>query len=111
MAQHEQPEAGWRKFVMEAGQTGGLPPAPITETVAPSPLPGAPHILPSFDVIEILPERAQDRLRKLRDRSADAHALCVPFADIQAASAARIAAENRLRQLTDHPQDHGHARR
>jgi hypothetical protein len=100
--------AGWRKFAMEAATTAGFQPGPISEVAAPTPLPGAPHISPQFDVIELLPERAQDRLRKLRDRSADAHAVCVPFADIQEASAARIAAENRLRLLTSHPQEFGH---
>ncbi len=108
MAQGEQPETGWRRFVAEANAaTTGFQPAPISGVVAPTPLPGAPHISPSFDVIEILPERAQDRLRKLRQRSADMHAIIPPFADLQEASAERTAAENRLRQLQAHPQDHG----
>jgi hypothetical protein len=35
------------------------------------------------------------------------HSLTVPFADIQEASATRVSAEHRLKQLTAHPQDHG----
>jgi hypothetical protein len=69
---------------------------------------GGLHNPPPFDLIELLPERSQDRLRELRDRSVDARAVCVPHTDLQEASAARIAAENRLGQLTSHPQDHGH---
>jgi hypothetical protein len=76
--------------------------------VAPASFSAGPQLQPQYDPIELLPERAQNLLRKLRDRATDAHAICVPFADIQEASAARIAAENRLRQLTDHPQNHGH---
>ncbi len=106
----ETPEAGWRRFVAE--QSGApatsLPAAPMVTGVAPASFSAGPQLQPQYDPIELLPERAQNLLRKLRDRATDAHAICVPFADIQEASAARIAAENRLRQLTDHPQNHGH---
>jgi hypothetical protein len=63
--------------------------------------------VPSFDVIELLPERAQERLRKLRQRSSDAHALCVPYADVQELSAERVQAEHAHKRLIDHPQDDG----
>ena len=103
-----EPLADWQRFVAEAQTTGGLPPAPISEVVTPTPLPGALPGPPSFDVIEILPERAQGHLRKLRDRSADAHAVCVRFSDIQELSTERVTAENRLRALQAHPSEGGH---
>ena len=60
------------------------------------------------DAAEWLPAGAADRLRKLRQHVADLHALTVPFADISAATTARIQAEHRLTQLTGHPHDGGH---
>ena len=68
---------------------------------------GGFHAAPSFDMIELLPERAQDRLRALRQRSDDLHAIIPPFAELQEATTARTEAENRLRKLQAHPQDHG----
>ena len=55
---------------------------------------------PGFDVIEILPEGApQDRLRALRQRSLDLHALMPPFEDVRTASLARQEAQNALTRL------------
>ena len=107
MAEHEQPEAGWRRFVAEAGKTGGLPAAPVSEVVAPTPLAGAPHISPSFDVIERLPEERKDLFRKICQRADDACALAVPFEEVRLASMDRVEKENELRRLTSHPQDFG----
>jgi hypothetical protein len=108
MAKHG-PDQSWREHVlnnilpkMEAGPTT-LPAAPL-DAPQPFSLPMTPS---SFDVIETLPLLAQDRLRKLRLRAADAHALCVPHADIREASTAKVTAENRLRELTAHPHQHG----
>jgi hypothetical protein len=98
----------WREQVLNIAQqaTAGFTPAPTTTVVAEMPLSvGFPS--PQFDPLEFMPERAQDRLRKLRDRAADAHAVCVPFADIQEASARKTDAANARRHLTDHPQDWG----
>jgi hypothetical protein len=110
------PDQGWRQHVidnvlpkMEATteQATGLTPAPLSTIVTPTPFSVGFPSPPSFDPLEALPPLAQERLRKLRDRAADAHAVCVPFADIQEASTARIEAENRLRQLQAHPQEFG----
>lgn len=73
----------------------------------PQPFSAGVHLRPSFDVVEVLPAGAADRLRHLRQHAADQHALTVPFADIQEANNAKVAAEQRLRQLTAHPQDGG----
>jgi hypothetical protein len=84
-----------------------LTPAPLSTITASQPLAGLPHTQPSFDPIELLPERAQDLLRKLRQRSVDAHAVIPPFEDIREASATRVAAENVARRLQAHAQDGG----
>ncbi len=47
------------------------------------------------------------KLRALRLRSADSHAVIPPFSEIQTASAERVAAANALKRLSDHPHDGG----
>jgi hypothetical protein len=101
----KQPDQDWRAWVVgslpkmvattEPAATG-FQPGPTTEAVAPTPLPAGIHTAPSFDVIELLSssERAQDRLRKLRLRKADAHRLIPEFETIRSASMARIEAES-----------------
>jgi hypothetical protein len=86
----------------------GLIPGPtaITTTQAPFTV-GAPTV-PAFDVIEVLPLAAADRLRKLRDRSRDAHALIPPHGEIQEAIAEQREAERVLQKLIDHPSKRGH---
>ena len=74
----------------------------------PQPFSAGMHLQPQFDVIELLPPAAADKLRMLRQRSADTHAVIPEFADIQEATTAGIEAENRLNQLTNHPQEFGH---
>lgn len=61
---------------------------------------------PNFDP-EWLPPAAADRLRALRQRAADGHALIPPFEDVRASSIAKIEAANALARLTDHAQNHG----
>jgi hypothetical protein len=58
-------------------------------------------------VIELLPERAQNRLRKLRLRKADAHRLIPEFETIREVSMARVEAEQALKRLVSHQQDFG----
>jgi hypothetical protein len=53
-------------------------------------------------------EAAQERLRKLRQRAADAHRLIPEFEAVREASMAKIEAENALKRLVSHPQDFGH---
>lgn len=72
----------------------------------PQPMTIAMSLVPSFDVIEVLPRGAADRLRALRQHVHDLHALTVPFSDIHEASNAKIEAERQLKRLTDH-QHHG----
>jgi hypothetical protein len=85
----------------------GLTPAPTMTVIAPTPIAAGIHTQPSFDVIELLPPAAADKLRQLRQRASDAHRLTVPYEDIRAASDAKIAAQNALKRLTNHPHDHG----
>jgi hypothetical protein len=47
------------------------------------------------------------KLRLLRQRGAEAHALVPQFETIREASMARIEAANTLKRLTSHPQDGG----
>jgi hypothetical protein len=55
----------------------------------------------------LLPERAAERLRLLRQRRADAHRLIPEFETIREASMARIDADNALKRLTAHQQEFG----
>jgi hypothetical protein len=106
------PDQDWRQHVidnvlprMEATteQATGFTPAPAN----PQPFSAGVQLQPQFDVIELLPPAAQELLRLLRQRAADAHALIPTGFDVQTASAERVAAANALRRLTDHPQDGG----
>jgi hypothetical protein len=65
----------------------------------PQPFSAGIHTAPQFDVIELLPHAAAERLRQLRQHAADLHALTVPFEDIREASEARTAAAQRLTRL------------
>lgn len=83
---------------MEAGPVTGLTPAPGPTSSQPVNV-GFSALRPGFDVIELLPVTAQERLRLLRQHAADAHALVPQFEQIREASADRVSAEQRLRQL------------
>src|SRR5271166_1898748 len=82
---------------------------------APAPAAGQPplnlagvHSRPDFDVIELLPKgRPTERLRQMRQRRDDTHAVIPDFETIREASMAKIAASAALKRLTDHPQDGG----
>jgi hypothetical protein len=85
-----------------------LTPAPLSTVVTPTPFSAGFHAAPpSFDVIELLPPASAEKLRLLRQRSADAHTLIPEFEQIREASMAKIEAANALKRLTDHPQDFG----
>lgn len=73
----------------------------------PQPFSAGVPLVPSFDVIEVLPPAAAERLRMLRQCSADAHAVIPPFAVLQEASVEKIAAGGALKRLLDHPHDGG----
>jgi hypothetical protein len=91
-----------------ARQATGLTPAPTTVVAEQAVFDAAPQPMsPRFDVIEALPPAAADKLRALRQRSTDAHALIPMFADLQEANTERIKAEQRLKRLVDHPHDDG----
>jgi hypothetical protein len=83
------------------GTSSGFQPAPISEIASPLTFDVGPPATPSFDIIEILPPAAADRLRKLRQRAADAHALVPKFEDVSEITTARLLAEQRLKRLTD----------
>jgi len=90
---------------MATGPASGLPQAPVGGqppfSFGPAP------IAPGFDTLSILPPAAAERLRLLRLRAADAHAVTVPFEDVRTASMARIDAENALRRLQAHASEGG----
>ena len=69
--------------------------------------PLACSLQPQFDVIELLPPAAAEKLRMLRQRAADAHALIPEFETSAKRAWRRIEAENALKRLTNHPQDGG----
>lgn len=54
------------------------------------------------DMADYLPAPAADRLRKLRQRIQDKHALTIPFSERHAAHTEKLECENRLKRLTDH---------
>jgi hypothetical protein len=68
---------------------------------------GIIHVGGGFDVAETLPPNAADRLRRLRQWSSDLNRLLPDFADIKDLSDRKVAAETRLRQLTDHRSENG----
>jgi hypothetical protein len=59
-------------------------------------------LVPSYDVIELLPPGAADRLRALRQRFHDTNKLIPKFEEIREAADARTQGEQRLRRLLDH---------
>ena len=61
----------------------------------------------SPDVIGFLPKGAAARLQALRDRVRDLHLVIPEFEERRTAGEARLAAEQRLKRLTDHPQRGG----
>jgi hypothetical protein len=63
---------------------------------------------PAIDPTEWMPAESTELLRRLRDRTRDAHGSIPPFAEIKEASDERILAEQRLRTLQGHPQEFGH---
>ena len=87
---------------MEANRAA-FEPAPAN----PQPFSAGLSFQPPFDLIELLPPAAADKLRALRQRASDAHTLIPPFEDVRQASMARVDAANALKRLTDHPQDFG----
>jgi hypothetical protein len=62
---------------------------------------------PGFDVADLLPTAAAERLRQLRQHSLDQHALTVPFEQVREASMARQEAQNAHRRLVSHQQEGG----
>ena len=60
---------------------------------------GGVDVRPDFDPIEILPPATADKLRMLRQRAADAHAIIPEFEEVRLASMARVEAANALNRL------------
>jgi hypothetical protein len=84
------------------------------EGLIPGPVNGQPplnlsvHTQPNFDPIDLLPQQAAERLRMLRLRAKETHALVPPYEDIRESSAAKTNAENALRRLQAPAQEFGH---
>ncbi len=106
----KQIDEGWRQHVlnnvlprMEASNGPAIEPAPAN----PQPFSAGVHLQPQQDVIERLPEERKDLVRKLRQRSADQHAVIPAGEDVRQASLAKIDAENLVKELQAHPQNWG----
>jgi hypothetical protein len=104
----KQPES-WRQWVAanllpQANGSAALEPGPAN----PPPFVSVGmHTVPSFDVIERVPEERKDLFRKICQHVDDACALAVPFEVVRAASINRIEKGNAFRRFKDHPQDDG----
>jgi hypothetical protein len=102
----KQPDT-WQQHVLNEATspagTAGFTAAPAN----PQPFSVGAHLQPQHDPIDGLPTHAAERLRMLRQRTADAHRLIPGFEAIREASMARIEAEQALKRLTSHPQDGG----
>jgi hypothetical protein len=86
----------------------GLTPAPTIRIAAPQePIDLGPPLAPPFDPLGILPAGAAEKLRALRLRASEAHALIVPFSEQQDLSTERLQAEQRLKRLLDAAHDDG----
>src|SRR3979411_1941433 len=81
-----------------------FPPAPAN----PQPFSAGVHLQPQFDPLDLLPPAAAEKLRLLRQRASDAHALTVPFADQQEATQLKHAAELEVSRLTGHRSEGGY---
>jgi hypothetical protein len=92
---------------MRAASSGGLQPAPVTTVNEPVTFDGPQSMSQNFDPADLLPAGARERLEKLRVRASEAHALTVPFSDLQDLNAERIKAEQRLERLVGHPSTGG----
>src|SRR4051794_2031482 len=90
-----------------AGPITSLTPGPTDFVTVQPPFSLGPHLQPQLDHVELLPPAAAARLRLLRLRASDAHRIVPEFSLVQEASMARIEAENALKRLTNHAQDHG----
>jgi hypothetical protein len=110
MAKHEQPDKGWREWVLKSlpiqnmTQTAGFEPGPANPEPFSAPM---SSLVPSYDVIERLPPGGADHLRALRLRFRETN-LLIPKHDVMhPASTARIMAEQRLKRLRDHQSNGG----
>ena len=65
------------------GPITSLTPAPLSTVVAQTPLSAGFPSPPQFDAIELLLPAAADKLRALRQRSDDLHAIIPPFAELR----------------------------
>jgi hypothetical protein len=98
--------AGNPSKMQNSGATA-FEPAPKVAVPAPTQFSGPLSLQPQFDVIEALPPAAGERLRALRQRSADTHSIIPEFETIREASTARVEAENALKRLVAHPSENG----
>jgi hypothetical protein len=101
---HRQPQHVGPSQLVEGGQFGSFG-CPVGVNDGPE----GRGLQPSYDVLDALAGApvAAEKLRLLRQRSADAHAVIPEFERVREASMARIEAENALKRLTNHPHDGG----
>jgi hypothetical protein len=93
---------------MHMAKAAGFTPAPTVRIAAEQePISLGPPLAPPFDPLGILPPGAAEKLRTLRLRASEAHALVVPFSEQQDLSTERLKAEQRLKRLLDPAQNDG----
>jgi hypothetical protein len=112
MTKHEQPDKGWRDWVLKSlpiqmeasmAEPAGFEPGPAN----PQPFSVPMSLVPNYDPIERLPPGGADRLRALRQHFHDTNKLIPKFEERHELSTTRIQAEQRLKRLLDHQSNGG----
>jgi hypothetical protein len=103
---HSRPDQAWHQHIidnilprLEMSAATTLP-AATPGDYAPVSI-GLQSLQPGFDPVETLPPAAAERLRQLRQRSEDAHAVVPDFESIRQASMAKVEAANAVKRYTD----------
>ena len=85
----------------------GFEPAPVETRFADAVFAGPQVSVEGFDPVDLLPERAADKLRALRQRAADLHMLVPQFEALDQINAERIKCDRELKRLTAAASDNG----
>jgi hypothetical protein len=85
----------------------GFEPAPVEIRFSDAVFAGPQASVEGFDVLDLLPSAAADKLRALRQRAEDLHKVVPEFERLQDASLERIKVERELKRLTDAASDGG----
>ena len=85
----------------------GFEPAPVETRFADAVFAGPQVSVEGFDPVDLLPERAADKLRALRQRAADLHMLVPQFEQVDQINTERIKCDRELKRLTAAASDNG----